>query len=136
MVVFPNAPNNANTYLPPVLVIPGALLITAITRSYPMVVSIVDSEVNTYIAGQNVLLTVPPSYGMTQANGLFGTILSISGTDFSLDLDSSGFDAFVVPGAGVTIERPASLSPYGSRNLQYNNGTNKVAFQNLNNVGN
>lgn len=127
---------NANTYLPGTLVIPGSLLISNITKANPMVVTIVDSEVNSYIAGQLVKLTVPFPYGMTQANNLIAQILSIDGTDFTLDVNSLGFDTFSTPGVGVTIERPASLSPMGSRNLSYNNSTNFVGFQNLNNEGN
>src|SRR3990167_6463173 len=136
MALIPANPIDANTYLPGTLVIPGSLLITAITRAYPMVVTITDSTVNTYIVGQLVRLDIPVTYGMQQADGLIGQITVISGTDFSLSINSSGFDAFVVPGAGTTIARPASLSPAGSRNLEYNNSTRQVAFQNLNNIGN
>lgn len=132
-MIFPPALNNANTYLPPAVVVPGNLLITAITNAYPMVVTITDSDANTYIPGQLVTLTVPDSYGMFQANGLTGEIISIDGTDFSLNIDSRGFDVFAVPGAGVTISRPASLSPGGSRNLVFSNDATQVAFQNLNN---
>jgi hypothetical protein len=129
-------PNNANTFLPPTITIPGFLLISNITQTYPMVVTIVDSSDNTYIEGQLVFLIVPNSYGMFQANQLTGQILAINGLDFSLDIDASQFDAFVIPGPGVTIPRPASLSPAGSRNLQYNNNTRQVGFQSLNNRGN
>jgi hypothetical protein len=136
MMVFPPASNNFNRYLPGVPVIPGNLLITNITNSYPMVVTIVDSDINSYIVGQSVILTVPPSYGMTQANGKNAKILNITGDDFYLDLDSRPFDVFVTPGVGTTIPRPASLSCYGSTNLQFNNDTAKVPYQDLNNIGN
>lgn len=130
-MIFPPAPNNFNRYLAPVPVIPGNLLITNITNTYPMVVTIVNSDVNSYIPGQSVILTVPNSYGMTQANGKAAPILSITGVNFSLDLDSTVFDVFVIP-SGITIEQPASLSCYGSTNLQFNNNTiNFVPYQNL-----
>lgn len=127
---------SSNTYLPPTVVIPGSLLITAITQTNPMVVTITDSDENTYIVGQLVRLTVPPAYGMTQANQLTGQILAINASNFTLDIDATQFDVFVIPGPGIAISRPASLCPAGSRNLQYNNFTNKVPFQNLNNIGN
>lgn len=136
MMVFPPAPNNFNVYLPPVAVIPGNLLITNITNSYPMIVTIVDSDVNSYIPGQSVILTVPSTYGMNQANGKAAKILSIDDLDFYLDIDSRAFDVFVTPGAGNTIARPASLSCYGSTNLQFDNTTSKVGYQNLGNFGN
>ncbi len=128
----------ANNYLPPVIQVPSSLTITAISQSCPMVISVAVSnpstEANTYIAGMAVRLFVPVTYKMIQANNLVGTILSIDGSDFTLSLDSSGFDAFVIPSGNV--EQPATLSPNGSRNLQYNNDTNNVPFQSLNNIGN
>lgn len=124
-----------NQYLPPVIQVPSSLQITAITRSSPMVVTAVVSnssvESNTYIAGMAVRLFVPTTYGMYQANNLVGTILAINGNDFSLNINSSQFDSFVVPSGNVT--QPATLSPAGSRNLQYDN-TNVayVPFRSLN----
>lgn len=93
------------------------------------------TEANTYIVGMAVRLMVPQTYGMYQANNLIGTITAINGLNFTLNLDSSLFDAFVVP-SGVTVEQPATIAPNGSRNLQYNNQTNEVPFQSLNNIGN
>lgn len=130
-------PNNSNQYLPGVITIPSSLNITEITNSYPMIVTAEINpftEANTYIPGQVVKLTVPRPYGMFQANGLAGEILSIDGLDFSLNIDSTLFDVFVVPSGNV--EQPASFSPSGSRNLSFNNTTRKVPFQSLNNIGN
>lgn len=130
-------PNDANTYLPGVIAIPSSIVITAITRAYPMVVTVdVDplTEANTYIENQLVKLTVPITYGMFQADGLVGQVLSVSGSDITLNIDSTLFDPFVVPAAGKL--QPASLAPYGSRNLQFSNLTGQVPFQSLNNIGN
>ncbi len=125
---------SANTYLPPTIVTPGALLITNITRSNPAVITIIDSVHNTYILGQLVHLTVPPSYGMYQADQLTGQILDIDEDDFTISIDTSDFDAFSMPSIGQ--QQPASLSPAGARNVQFDNFTNKVPFQSLNNRGN
>ena len=128
-------PNNANTYLPPVIAIPSALEITDITNSNPMVVTVNanSDQVNTYIPDQVVKLTVPPSYGMIQANGLSGVIIAVTSTTLSLNIDSTQFDSFTMPSDS---QQPASLAPSGSKNLSYNNSTNQVAFQSLNNIGN
>jgi hypothetical protein len=127
-----------NQYLPPVIQIPSSLLITAITQDPQMVITVAIGnstiEANTYIIGMNVRLTVPISYGMYQANNLIGTILAITGSDFTLSINSQQFDTFVIPSGNV--ETPASIAPYGSRNLQYDNTTNQVPFQSLNNIGN
>jgi hypothetical protein len=129
-----------NQYLPAVNTIPNSLVITAIAQSAPMVVTTTlvntapNPRVNTYLVGMNVKLFVPQTYGMYQANGLIGTILGISGNVFTLNLDSTFFDTFSIP--GTQVESPASLSPYGSKNLQYDNTTDLVPFQSLNNIGN
>lgn len=131
-----------NQYLQPNITIPSSLLISNITRSTPMVVSVfignTTTEANTYIVGMAIRLFVPRAYGMYQANNLVGTIIAINGSDFTLNFDSSLFDPFVVPAipAGRVIENPASICPVGSRNLQYDNTTNLVPFQALNNRGN
>lgn len=127
----------ANNYLPGVIQIPSALLIIDITKSYPMVISFTVNNVtasNTYIAGQLVRLNVPYPYKMFQANGLVGQILSVGSTTMLVDIDSRGFDTFVTPASGT--EQPASLSPSGSRNLEFSNTTHDLPFQSLNNIGN
>lgn len=125
---------NANTYLPPTVCVPGSLLISNIQRTYPMIVTIINSDRNTYIVGQLVFLTVPATYGMYQANNLTGQIVLIDDDDFYLSIDARGFDVFTAPAGDVV--KPASLSPAGARNLQFDNSTNNVPFHSLNNIGN
>ena len=126
--------NNANTFLPPNYVIPGNLLITAITNSYPAQVTFVDTFENTYVVNQCVYMIIPKPYGMVQMNGINAKILSIIDNVFFIDVDSTYFDLFAVPAGNVT--KPASMSPGGSRNLTFNNNTTKVPFQAYNNIGN
>lgn len=131
-------PNDANTYLPGTIQVPSSLVITGITNSYPMVVTTIINnvtEANTFIPGMVVSLNVPITYKMFQANGLQGEIVAVSGNDLYLDIDSRLFDVFLVPSSSQF--QPASLSPSGSRNLEYNNNTaNFVPFHSLNNRGN
>ncbi len=126
----------ANQYLPGVIQIPSMLLITGITQSYPMIVSftVPSTGSNTYHIGQLVRLTVPRTWGMFQANGLTGRIMAVDSSTMTLDIDSTYFDLFV--DGSSTSEAPASLSPSGSRNVEFNNSTNQVPFQSLNNIGN
>ena len=125
-----------NQYLPGVIQIPSTLLITNMTRSSPMVVTftVPATGENSYLIGQVVRLFVPRTWGMYQANGLTGKILQVGSSTMSLNIDSSVFDAFV--NGSSSNETPASLSPAGSRNLEYNNSTDLVPFQSLNNIGN
>ncbi len=125
-----------NQYLKGVIQIPSMLLITGITQSFPMVVSftVPSTGSNTYQLNQLVLLTVPRTWGMYQANGLTGKILGVNSTTMALDIDSTYFDAFV--DASSSSYTPASLAPAGSRNLEYSNSTRQLPFQSLNNIGN
>jgi hypothetical protein len=126
----------ANQYLPGVIQIPSTLLITNMTQSLPLVVTftVPSTGANTYIPGQLVRLTVPKTWGMFQADGLTVKILQINASTMSLNIDSTNFDAFIY--AINSNETPASLAPAGSQNLQYNNFSNQVSFQSLNNIGN
>jgi len=127
--------NDTNQYLPPVVTIPSALTITAITRTFPMVVSTVANSDQSfdYMMQQNVIFTIPYTFGMWQLNNMSGTVTGVSGTDISVNIDARNFDAFSNPNNGQI----ATLSPNGSKNLQYNNNTaNYVPFRSLNNIGN
>lgn len=131
-----SAPNSFNTYLPPVIQIPSALTITAATQSNPMTITVSANtdQVNTYISGQKVILNIPQTYGMWQANGQSATITNVNGNVFTLNINSLLYDPFTVPPAGSL--GPATVAPNGSMNLQYSNSTNQVGFQSYNNVGN
>lgn len=126
----------ANQYLPGVIQIPSTLLIIGITQSFPMIVTftVPSTGSNTYVVNQLVRLFVPRTWGMYQANGLTGRIMAVDSTTMSLNIDSTYFDAFI--DGSSTSETPASLAPAGSQNLEYNNTTNQVPFQSLNNIGN
>lgn len=126
-----------NIYLPGVIAIPSSLVITAITRAFPMVVTVeVNSvtEANTYIPGMLVRFFIPSSYGMQQLSGQTAKISLVSGLNFTFLIDSSLFDPFVVP--AITAQQPASIAPAGSNNLTFDNTTGRVPFQSLNNIGN
>lgn len=116
---------SANQYLAPSPVVPGFLLITAITQTYPMVVTITNSIYNTYTVGQLVKLNIPPQYGMQQANQKVGQITDITGTNFSLNINALGFDAFAAPNPSSlpTPTQPATLAPAGIGNGYYNTQT-------------
>lgn len=125
-----------NQYLPGVITTPSQLIITGISHTFPMVVdfTVPPASYNTYHIGQLVKLRIPWPWGMVQADGLTGKILSIGMTTMLLNIDATNFDAFVTPTGNV--EAPASLAPAGSQNLEYDNTTNYVPFRSLNNIGN
>ena len=115
-----------NTYLVSSPMVPPFLTISAVTNATKGIVTVV--ETNNYIVGQLAYFSIPFTYGMFQLNSLTGEIDSISGQTFTMNIDTSQFDAFVIPSAGVTIAKPATLCSAGSRN-QYN--TQYVPFHSL-----
>lgn len=116
-MVFPAAPNNANTFLPPSPVVPMNLLIADISNANPCVITVtVDADQeNDYVVGQLIYVTVPPAYGMVELNDQTFKIIAVSGDDLSINVNSTNFALFVVPVGNV--EAPASISPAGSRNI-------------------
>lgn len=120
---------SVNTYLAPSPVTPPFLLITALTKAYPMVMT--TSTTNNYVVGQLVRLFVPSDYGMIQANGLTAPVLAVNGLNLSIDIDSTYFDTFVTP---ATFQpQPASAAPAGCRNI-YN--TQYEPFHSVGSSGN
>ena len=126
---------NSNTFLAPSPVVPGMLLISAITNTNPAIISIINSIYNTYVVGQLVHLNVPASYGMLEADQKTIQITEINAFDFTVDMNSTQFSPFVAPNP-LSLPTPSqfsSLSPGGSKNL-YN--TLEVPFHSLTNTGN
>lgn len=127
----------ANYYLLPTITIPSALNIVSATKEVQMVITVAiantTTQANTYVVGMCVKLNIPVQFGMIQANGRVGTIIEIVGNDMRLDINSTLFDSFVIPSSSFG---PATICPFGSINLQYNNFTNKVPFQSFKNAGN
>lgn len=75
---------------------PAMRVITAITNGFPAIVT-TDTN-NNYQTGLIVRLDIPEEYGMVQANKLFGQITRIDATNFSIEIDTTNFDPFIVPG--------------------------------------
>lgn len=74
---------------------PAMRIITDITNGFPAVVT--TSFPHQYLTGTIVRLVIPPFYGMVQANQLFGDIVVLNDTQFSIDIDTRLFDPFVIP---------------------------------------
>lgn len=81
---------------------PKARSIVAITQAAQAVVTL--SVTHRYVAGEQVRMTVPVGWGMTQMNGLVATIVAVNTTTntITLDVNSTGFTAFAFPTSAVT----------------------------------
>jgi hypothetical protein len=81
---------------------PKSRLITAITLATSAVITM--SVTHGYTVGQQVRIIVPSEFGMTQINGLLGTITAVtsgSTNTITVDIDSSGFTAFAYPTSAI-----------------------------------
>ncbi len=104
--------------------------ITAITAGSPTVIAL--NVTHGFTVGQRVRVKMPAIYGMTQIDGLIGTVTAIGTAiggctnTISLDIDSTAFTAFAFPTsaqAAVGVDVPeiipigeGAVSPYGNLN--------------------
>lgn len=97
---------------------PRRRYITKIVRGSTTTVSL--SVTHQYQVGQAVRFVVPAAYGMTQINGLLGTIVAIdtsvtavTGNTITVNIDSNGFSPFVFPVTSIHPFSPAEVVPVG-----------------------
>ncbi len=57
--------------------------------------TITTSVAHGYLPGQTVAFSIPPTFGTSQLDGLSATILSVTASTFTVDLDLSAFSAFI-----------------------------------------
>jgi len=95
---------------------PRSRYITSISKAASAVV--ITTVPHGYVVGQVVKFNVGTEYGMTEINGLYGTITAINTATntFTVDIDSTGFTTYAWPlsavaAAGVT---PATITPIGA----------------------
>lgn len=74
---------------------PAMRQIAAITNSFPAIVTTTFNH--NYITGTIIRFDITPNHGMAQANQLFGPIVRLSPTTFSIAIDTTFFDAFSIP---------------------------------------
>lgn len=104
---------------------PAMRIITAITNSYPAIVT--TSFDHQYVDGTIVRLYIPPADGMQQANQLFGPIIVLSPTTFSIDIDTTSFDVFAIPSAPPPfINTCAQSVPFAEINSTLNAAVQNV----------
>lgn len=68
-----------------------------------------------YTVGQVVLFTVPAAFGMTQIDGLQGTITAVDTAlnTFTVDIDSTAFSLFIWPAQAAVPFTFAQVAPVG-----------------------
>ena len=92
---------------------PQRATITGITAANPIVIT--TSTAHGLTVGQQVRLSVPAVFGMTQANNLQGVITAVTTTTITIgSIDSSAFTAFAWPAVTSLPFTPAFVIPVGS----------------------
>lgn len=89
-------------------------IVSSITNGFPAAVT--TTFAHQYLTGLIVRLYVPRGYGMTQANHLFGSIVVTGDTTFTIDIDTTDFDAFTVPASYPNSYQSAIVVPIGEDN--------------------
>ena len=94
---------------------PAMRLVTAITQSFPMVVT--TSFAHQYKDGTIVRLDIPFADGMEQANQFVGPITVTGLTTFTLPLDTRYFTPFAIPvSPSPHVNTCAMVVPVGENN--------------------
>lgn len=82
--------------------VPNRQTVTNITNANPGVVT--TSQPNGYHDGLFVRFFYPVMFGMTQIAGFIYQIKVLSPTTFSIDVDTSNFDAFAIKSSSQTVQ--------------------------------
>jgi hypothetical protein len=91
---------------------PAVRDIVAITNAFPLQVT--TSFAHSYLSGLIVRIKIPQYFGMEILNDVQGSILVTGSTTFTMNIDSTNFDPFVVPSPQPgSIYTPAQVVPVG-----------------------
>ena len=96
-------------------------IIASITNSNPAIVT--TTFHHDYSTGLIVRLNIPLGFGMQQANQASAAIVVTGETTFTMDLDTSAFDAFMVPSPSYQC---ANVTPIGEINEILTQATQNV----------
>lgn len=106
---------------------PALRIISDITQAQEAEVT--TTFAHNFATGLIVRLYVPREYGMTQANQFLGPITVTGNTTFTMKLNSTNFDSFVVP-PGTTAAQDQYCSyvvPVGENNSSLAQATRNVS---------
>lgn len=97
---------------------PEFLYVTEITKASSAVVRCSVDPTAYYVVGMKVRFSVPSSFGMTQMDGLTGTITALSSSNYTMtvNIDSTAFSTFAFPltTASPTAALFATVAPAGA----------------------
>ncbi|HEX5553449.1 MAG TPA: hypothetical protein VFX43_09395 [Chitinophagaceae bacterium] len=100
---------------------------TVTNGGLPPTIQVTTTSPNQFVTGQLVRFLIPPGWGITQLNNQLGFITDvISSTQFIVNIDPTGFNAFVTPSAPLNRQVPQcvcvgddNLSSVFNKNIGY-----------------
>lgn len=93
---------------------PAMRVISAITNANPA--SITTTQDHLYISGNIVRIDVPLGFGMQQINQQFGEITVTGDTTFTIDIDTTHYDAFAAAPDYPENRQVAQVVPFAENN--------------------
>jgi hypothetical protein len=104
---------------------PAVRIITSITNDYPALITTgtitypghvltITPIVHQYLSGTIVRIQIPNYFGMSQLNGQQGEITRVNTTQFTIDIDTTLYDPFVIPPIVLVLDPisdPARMVP-------------------------
>lgn len=97
---------------------PAMRIISSITNSLPAIITTTFDH--GYISGTIVRFDIPPGFGITQLNQQFGPIEVTGPTTFTVPIDTTYYDTFVIPLnpflTPPTSDQQAQVVPIGEIN--------------------
>jgi hypothetical protein len=104
---------------------PAMRLVASITQSNPALVT--TTFAHQYLTGLIVRLDIPLACGMQQINQQVFEITVTSATTFTIKIDTTNFDAFVIPDTeNPHINTCACVVPVGEDNAQLYQATRNI----------
>ena len=100
---------------------PIMMPVTAISKTNPAVITTLAAS--GYLNGAIVRINVPDGFGMRQINQLTGTVTVLTPTTFSVDIDASLFDPFIVP---ANRTQQSSVVPVGEVNVNLDSAVRNI----------
>lgn len=90
--------------------------ISGITQAANAVVTLAFEDASVVQVGAIYRFTIPPEFGMTEMNGLLGTVTAVSAANntMTVNINSAGFTAFAFPASGAVPFSPPIFIPAGA----------------------
>lgn len=103
---------------------PAMRIITSITNDYPALIT--TSFRHQYATGMICRLNIPAGFGMQEANEKYGEIVVTGDTTFTIDIDTSAMDPYVVSGTYPFSYQSGQVTSFAENNNTILNAVRNV----------